>query len=343
MSYLADSSSSPLKKAFVESETAFAADIFHGEDTFRQGYVQLWAEGVETAELGSVLPTFLHVLNQEVGGAFDEARMAGVLSRKGRQFRAKMEDSPADLLVTPLIKHFLYHENAPSAFDDNAATQPTAGAKEAAALAAATDTRAHLAVLSGWAAADWCKLLQSQFLHRPVVCVRGAPSAAKVTSLEAATQQRAAATRARLGPAKLAAQAAAVAAAQAENSVPIPEAMLRAVAVPSASEIPFFHVRSFRLDPALGCLAPVAAGAASVSPHEALRAALRSAAAPVGFTESGALGPFELQLDHVSSDFLRLEVALDTSGLSAKQRLFLPLLDEVTERLTESREGPILF
>jgi Zn-dependent M16 (insulinase) family peptidase len=37
MSYLADSSSSPLMKAFVESETAFAADLFYGEETFREG------------------------------------------------------------------------------------------------------------------------------------------------------------------------------------------------------------------------------------------------------------------------------------------------------------------
>lgn len=288
----------------------------------------MWVEGVETSALAQVLPTFLHAINQEVSGGFDAARMAGVLARQGRQYRARMEDAPADLLVTPLIKHFLYHES---------------GAEEVAALAAATDTRAHLAALSAWTTSEWCALLQAQFLHRPMVCVQGAPSAARVAVLEAATQQRAAATRNRLGPANLAAQAAVVAAAQAENSQPIPEAMLRAVAVPSASEIPFFNVRSFRLDPnggANGCLAPLDAGAASSLPDETLAAALRRAAAPAGFAGTGALGPFALQLDHAASDFLRLEVALDTSGLSATQRLFLTLLDEVWYR---KRNGPLFF
>jgi hypothetical protein len=43
--------------------------------------------------------------------------------------------------------------------------------------------------------------------------------------------------------------------------------------------------------------------------------------------------PFSVQADQVASEFLRLELALDTSCLTPSQRLWLPLLDEVTFKL----------
>jgi len=271
--------------------------------------------------------------------------MAGVLARKGRQYRAKMEDSPADHLVTPLIKHFLYHDGQTQASSSSAEqgaskTKGKAAAKEeckdeeVTALSAATATRKHLEILNTWTASDWCKLMQSQFLQRPMVCVQGVPSAAKVASLEAATQERVAAIRSRLGAAKLAEQASKVEAAQAENSKDIPESMLREVAVPSTSNIPFFDVCSFRVDSTKvpNCLVPLGVTGQNDKEAVKLQETLRKAMAPPASGSSGGgLGPFDLQLDHIASDFLRLEVAFDTSGLTAKQRLFLSLIIEASE------------
>ena len=105
-------------------------------------------------------------------------------------------------------------------------------------------------------------------------------------------------------------------------SLRLPQETLRAVPVPTTAGIPFFPVRSFRSDPASGRLAPLA--------PELTDPAL---AAVLGADMEAASSPFALQLDHLESSFLRLEVALDTSVLAPAQRLFLTLLDEVAFKL----------
>ena len=264
--------------------------------------------------------------------------MAGVLARKGRQYRAKMEDSPADHLVTPLIKHFLYHDGQPQAAASTskkgkAAAKEEQKDEEVTALAAATATRKHLEVLNTWTPSDWCKLIHSQFLQRPMVCVHGIPSSAKVSALETATQQRVAAIRASLGAAQLAAQASKVDAAQAENNRDIPESMLREVAVPSTSNIPFFNVCSFRVDSSKipNVLVPLGTSTDGKEAKKLSDTFQKAVAPPAIDSSGGGPGPFDLQLDHIASDFLRLEVAFDTSGLTNQQRLFLSLIIEVSK------------
>ena len=126
-------------------------------------------EGVEAESLGEVLPSFLHAVHAQLAAGLDMERMAGVLTLRRRQYRARMEDSPADALITPLIKHFLYFE-----------TNSAGAAAEVSALAAATDTLGHLEELGKWSAAQWAALMEDQLLRRPMVCVQGRPSAALV-------------------------------------------------------------------------------------------------------------------------------------------------------------------
>ena len=61
-----DSAASPLTKAFVESEDAICADLAYAMETFREGYLQIWFEGVEADCIDMVVPLFLKVLDEEV-------------------------------------------------------------------------------------------------------------------------------------------------------------------------------------------------------------------------------------------------------------------------------------
>ena len=332
MRYLTESAASPVAKALVESAHAFASDVDFRIEVFKVGYLQLYVEGVDASRANDVLPTFLWVLQRTLAAGVDMERMAGVLAKRRRKFLAAMEDSPGDALVDPLIKHFLYHAD-PSP------------AAQVAALASATAALAHLDALSAYSAGDWAALLARQLLDTPLVCCRGTPSLALAAEIEAATAAREEATRAALGPAKLAKAAEAVAAAQAANGAAIPDAVLRSVPVPSAAHIPFFALASFRCTANASSVGPSPAvlrlggtirddiGATGV---DALHKALSAARASMG-----QLIPFDLQVDQVSSGFARLEVALSTAHLTRRQRLFLTLLDEVAFKLpTRDPNGP---
>jgi hypothetical protein len=55
-----------------------------------------------------VLPLFVYSLQNVLQEGIDIERMASVIIKRRRRYKGSMEDSPADMLITPLIKHFLY-------------------------------------------------------------------------------------------------------------------------------------------------------------------------------------------------------------------------------------------
>eukprot|EP01047_Picozoa_sp_COSAG01_P045635 COSAG01_NODE_4221_length_5227_cov_3.990445_3_plen_119_part_00 len=100
---------SPIQKAFVECEEALAGDVGAVSEVFRVGYQQLWFSSCATETLEKVVPVFDALMESELAAGIDMARMAVVIARYRRRYLSAMEDSPADQLLWPCIKHFLYH------------------------------------------------------------------------------------------------------------------------------------------------------------------------------------------------------------------------------------------
>lgn len=75
--------------------------------------------------MDDVLPLFVYtlqtLLDQE---GIDMNRMSDVINKRRRGYMSSMEDSPADMLVTPLIKHFLYDEHDSNQDEVRALTPP---------------------------------------------------------------------------------------------------------------------------------------------------------------------------------------------------------------------------
>ena len=310
-SYLSDSAVSPLQKAFVECDGALAGDVGAVAETFSTGYEQLWFSDCDTATLAEIPAAFEKMLAEQAAAGVDMERMATVMSRYKRRYLSAMEDSPADQLLWPVVKHFLYTNKAP--------------AEEMDELNTASDTLGTLATIqAGYDAAKWLALLNTALVAAPKSVVIGRPSAAKATSSSTREEARVKAQAEALGAEALKMKGEVLAAAVAKNETPPPEELLASLPIPDASKVSSVACTT-AIEEAAADGAVVVEGPAA----DELRAHLE-ATKPADGGLSSAAG---VQWTHVASVFVKVEAALDGSRLPTALRLCLPLLLESVFKL----------
>uniref|UniRef100_A0A7S2WKA3 Peptidase M16C associated domain-containing protein n=1 Tax=Rhizochromulina marina TaxID=1034831 RepID=A0A7S2WKA3_9STRA len=317
--YLTDSPASPLTHNLVESDDAVCAGIYPSFNVFKTGTQELWFDDVNAEVLGDVEAAFVQVLEAEVERGVDLDRMHDVIGLERRKFLSAVEDRPGDTVLDPVIYHFLYGDRSAGA---------TGEAKEL------KDCLDFLATLerarTNVTAEQWTARLV-RVLEADRVVVIGKPCATLAVEMpeqEAKRQRDQAQT---LGSKKLAELAEVLRSADEKNNEPPPTDVLTSVPMPDAESViqSLFPIVSIRAE------APNHA-------HRLLRQPREPALVPVAADLTGALArgrealgpasavPFAaVQFDHVSSEFLRVECAFDTSQLSPESRLYLPLIDEV--------------
>ena len=104
--YLADGAASPLAKTFVDG--GLCSGVYPTGDSFRVGYRQVWFDDVAVESLEAVRGTFDAALEKEAAKGIDETRMSDIIQRRRRKTVAACEDDPCGMVVTPILKHFLY-------------------------------------------------------------------------------------------------------------------------------------------------------------------------------------------------------------------------------------------
>ena len=210
-------------KAFVECDGALAGDVGAVAESFSTGYEQLWFSDCDTATLADIPPLFDKVIEEQVASGIDMQRMSTVLARHKRRYLSAMEDSPADQLLWPVVKHFLYTKKS--------------AAEEMDELRQASDTLGTLEAIAGYTAEQWLALLSTKIMAAPKGVVIGRPSAAQAAGASAAEDARVKAQAEALGEEALKAKGALLATAVAKNETPPPEELLASLPIPDASKV----------------------------------------------------------------------------------------------------------
>jgi Zn-dependent M16 (insulinase) family peptidase len=315
--YLTDSAASPLQKAFVECEEPLCGDVASTDETFSEGYHQVWFEGVEVESIEKIVPTFFTAL-AGARDAFDMERMGLTLRRFRRVHLESLESHPADVLVDPLIRYFLYEP--PDASPDG--------------LRAHLDPLPELAPISQMTKPEWQALIDQYILHTPCCAVVGRPSARLAKQIEEETKALTKANVERLGPDGLRAQGEALERAVKFNERPIDEAILTAVPIPEYAKVrgpPAFTLRGGGLT--LLASAPGTGAGVPEATRSAVAAALHASADACKTCVPVSSDGLFVEWTHVESAFVTAAVAFDTSAVPASLRLYLPLLLEMWWKL----------
>jgi Zn-dependent M16 (insulinase) family peptidase len=228
--YLCDGAASPMTKRFVDE--GLCSGVFPSGDTFRIGYRQVWFDDVATDSLERVQAEFDAALKEQSNKGIDPTRMRDIIARQKRKTLAACEDDPCALLVSPVLKHFIYADQR----DETTTLKELGDALGLLEYAQSLDT-------ATWDA-DLQKLASSADER---VWVVSRPSAAEAARQRDEEESRKQATIKREGPEGLKALQTKLDKAQEVNERDIPSEMLSCVPEPDLEEATtqLFDVQSF--------------------------------------------------------------------------------------------------
>jgi len=192
--YLSDSAASPLQVAFVENEDAIAADLGHVSDVHETGYDQLWFSSCPVDRLEEIVPMLEKELLKICDKGFDMSLIKTEIKRYRRKYKKSMENDPADQLLWPTIKHFLY-----SARDEKSSIETDTLKKYVGVLDQLDIIENEKFTTSD----DWVQLLRSAFVDAHKMYVIGLPSAEMAKNMAADEKKRTEDQAKRLGAEKL--------------------------------------------------------------------------------------------------------------------------------------------
>ena len=337
--YLTDSASSPLQLAFVENEDPICADLGPAHDVFTEGYHQLWFQEVEVDRMEEIVPLFYKVIARQAGlvdgdddeeSSFDMRRMRTVIRRVRRKLLEASERRPTSAIIDGIVRNFLY---GPRAGEDGVSPED-----EIAALHADVNSLPYLddaeSLLED--ASYWQELMKKYILDRPMVVVLGKPSAEMSKQISDGENEREAKQAQELGEEGLSRLAKTLDDAMEANEEPIPEDILLSLPVPDLNKVPSIPLFTARLSPSMDGLpvsiVPESVRGFSMDDAEAVAAQMTKEVSKT------SAAPFPADLTHIDSAFVFAAVGIDTTPLSAEQRLYLPILDEILFKLPATLE-----
>jgi len=236
--------------------------------------------------------------------------MATEITRFRRKYKKAMENEPADQLLWPAIKHFLYSER-----DEDSGI-------EVETLGAYVDILGTLKIIEEDEFAtsdDWVNLLKAAYIDAPKVFVKGVPSAEMAKKMAADETARTGLQAKDLGEEKLKELATKLEANVATNEEPPPEELLSSLPVPSASNLPEIKVEALHDDTSGG---GDLRGDASTS----LRTHLTN-------SREGNEPNVPITWLNVNTVFVKLTAFCDTSKMTPYLRHCLPLYYELAFKL----------
>jgi Zn-dependent M16 (insulinase) family peptidase len=337
--YLTDSASSPLQLAFVENEDPICADLSPAHDVFTEGYHQLWFQEVEVDRMEEIVPLFYKVISRQAGlidgdddeeSSFDLRRMRTVIRRVRRKLLEASERRPTSAIIDGIVRNFLY---GPRAGEDGVSPED-----EMAALHADVNSLPYLddaeSLLED--ASYWQELMKKYILDRPMAVVLGKPSAEMSKQISDGENEREAKQAQELGEEGLSRLAKTLDDAMEANEEPIPEDILLSLPVPDLNKVPSIPLFTARLSPSMDGLPvsiiPESVRGFSMDDAEAVAAQMTKE------VSKASAAPFPADLTHIDSAFVFAAVGIDTTPLSAEQRLYLPILDEILFKLPATLE-----
>jgi len=340
--YLTDSASSPLQLAFVENEDPICADLGPAHDVFTEGYHQLWFQEVEVDRMEEVVPLFYKVIARQAGlvggddddgdeeSSFDLTRMRTVIRRVRRRLLEASERRPTNAIIDGIVRNFLYGPRA--------GEEGVSAADEMAALHSDVNSLPYLddaeRLLED--ASYWQELMKKYILDRPMAVVLGKPSAEMSKQISDGEKEREAKQAQELGEEGLSRLAKTLEDAMETNEEPIPEDILLSLPVPDLEKVPSIPLFTARLSPSLDGLPvsiiPESVRGFSMDDAEAVAAQMTSE------VSKASSAPFPADLTHIDSAFVFAAVGIDTTPLSAEQRLYLPILEEILFKLPATLE-----
>ncbi|KAL7480138.1 hypothetical protein ACHAW6_005844 [Cyclotella cf. meneghiniana] len=341
--YLTESAASPLQLAFVENDDPLCAYVGPAHDMFTEGYHQVWFQECDVEKMDEVVPLFYHVMAKQAGVeqhkdsgdlSFDVKRMQTVIRRYRRRLLEASERRPTDAIVNGIIRNFLYGPRAgeeKEQKDGNVTPQ-----EEMAALHADTDVLPFLeeAETKLNDASYWQSLIKQYVLDRPMAVVLGKPSAALANELSQKEKEREAQQAQQLGEDGLKNLADILEAAISKNEQPIPDEILTSLPVPDLERVPSIPLFTARLSPKMSDswsldIIPESVRGVNMNDLNELVSRLKKDAEEASLTAA----PFHADLTHIDSAFIFAAVGVDTTNLTAEQRLYLPILDEILFKL----------
>ena len=344
--YLTDSAASPLQKLFVECDDPLCAGLSPASEVFTEGYHQLWFHETNDERAEEIVERLFNGLRGIVdkttnsttssandddsnGGGFDIDRMHMVIRRQRRQVLEYRERQPTNVMIDSVVRNFLY---APRQTDksDNNNNVTTSNIDEMADLETDIDDLPFLEKALTVDTFSWISLLQDHILSRPFALVVGKPSsdlASSVTSDETEREKKQASDLGTDGLKKLEST---LEDAVSFNEREIPGDVLTSVPVPSLDRVKAVPLLSVRGAGTVVSVVEKSGKGVSVEDTELVLSNLRLSPGVATSTERVTV---HVDWNHIESAFLYTSIAMDTSMLTSKQRLYLPLLAELTFKL----------
>jgi Zn-dependent M16 (insulinase) family peptidase len=233
LDYLNSTAISPIQRDFVECDEPYCSSVSHSVIENSISCFYLAFESVGKQYLDAVADKLLNLLRniQEEKEKLDMKRLQSVISRKKVRILSCAETSPHEIIVGPVIGHFLYGSGA---------------LKERAQ---------EIPILDKFAKCEakfWCDMI-AKYMTGPesrYVCVVGEPSPSLMKSMAEAEKARIAEQKENLKD-KLPEIAAKLKKSIEDNEKPAPKAMLSSIPVPSVDNIKFHSIERVVLKPEL--------------------------------------------------------------------------------------------
>ena len=240
---------------------------------------------------------------------------------------------PRAVIVDGVIRNFMY---GPRAGEEKSDGSTLTAQDEMDGLFADVDSIPYLESALVKDVSYWQDLLKKYILNREMAAVYGVPSAQKSEEIQKGDEKRERQQALCLGPEKLDDLSKVLEKAMEENEKDIPEDVLSSLPIPDLEKvkaIPLFNVRlSPSADSAELAVVPESVRGFEQEETDKIVEALKDGA-------SSSSAPFFGDLTHIDSAFSFVSVGVDTSSLSPKQRLYLPILDEVLFKLPATLEN----
>ncbi|KAL4219134.1 hypothetical protein ACF0H5_021716 [Mactra antiquata] len=304
LNYMTDSAISPLQRDFVEIDDPFCSDVHGGmiENSVSSFYFKF--ENVLTEKLKDIFPRLTNVIQKLSTGTekIDISRMKNIIHRKLLDALSCLEDEPHNKMATYLIGDFLFGDNQKD-------------------LESRVQTEQMYKKMKDEVESYWMNLFTTFMMDKQYVVIIGEPSKVENERMVQTEKDRVAKQRETLGKDGLQNKADVLEKATEDNEKEAPESVLTSVDVPNVDSI-YFH-----------SLTP------SCNVEDKTVGSDLNKQSP-GFSINDI--PFRFQLDDIHTNFVQMNVLLDSSCLPQDLKYFLPLYCEVLFESPVVRDGVLI-
>jgi Zn-dependent M16 (insulinase) family peptidase len=315
--YLTDSAVSPIQNALVERDDPQCTEVyFSTSDKAGASTIEVYLTNVPAALIKNLDVTLVDdVLTKVTKYGVDMTRMKTLIARERSKLLNQLETKPADSFADVIITDFLY------------------GHEDGHDLKASMDSMKRFDALEDYSSSQWVQILKTWLIDNPRVVVCGKPSAKMAEKIKKDTQALVEKRKTELGEDGLAQLGKALQEAQKANDIEVPKEMLSNFDIPNVGSINWINVGTVTegsIRTPLGHLKTEKGPLPSAD--EELRKHLDNG--------SQYTAPFFVQWNQIPSNFVTLNVLLNTTSVSPELRPLMNLfLSSIFSLPVEREDG----